>query len=116
MRRKVPRLRAMEFSKNSWFTPLIVGLIVSGLASISFSQKRKPSSVEERTKAAELIHSLEIRPIGDDADKARKWLNEWLRRVNDVNSPFCSALFQPGEPAPQHAEELSFQVRISMLA
>ena len=84
---------------------------------LCLAQRRKRSTPEDRAKAVQFAHRLETNPLGEDAQKARKWLDKWIREVADFSVPSCGHLPEnAGKAKPKYAAELAAQMRASIAA
>ena len=86
------------------------------LSDVCFPQRRNSSTLEERAKAVQLAHDLETNPLGEDAKKARKWLDKWIQEVPDISVPSCSRLLEDRAKSPRYAKELTTQMKASIAA
>jgi hypothetical protein len=82
---------------------LVVGLV---MARGTLAADRGPSTPEERTRAVNLVQSLESDPFGVDAQAARRWLTQWAIEVPDISVKVCADLLGPalGEKYPYSGE------------
>ena len=88
---------------------------LSGL--VCLAQRPRPSTPAERAKAVQYAHSLENNPLGEDAQKARKWLDKWINQVSDFSVPGCGHLLENAvKSKPKYARELTTQMRASIVA
>jgi hypothetical protein len=60
---------------------------------------RAPSTAEERAKAIKIARSLEVDPIGAEADANRAWLFRWAAEIPDIYFPSCRLLYEGKSPA-----------------
>jgi hypothetical protein len=88
-------------------------LILSGLALVSVltapaQQKRGPSKPEERARAVQFAHDLEINPLGPQAKSQREWLTLWLIEIPDITVEVCSRLLGREIPDKKNTARRSF--------
>lgn len=69
---------------------LVVGLTLICFASSAFSQKRGPSTPEERKRAVEMAAFLEEKPLAKEAKDYRAALLYFLAGVPDITVKLCT--------------------------
>jgi hypothetical protein len=69
---------------------LVVALALCCLAPAAYSQKRGPSTPEERRRAVELATFLEQNPLAKEAKEARGALLVFLAEVPDISISLCT--------------------------
>ena len=78
------------------------------------AEARGPSTPEERAHFVTLVRKLERNPLGENADAARQWLQEWAAAVPDIRFQVCPDLLDPafadGYP---YSREIKMQVMLS---
>jgi hypothetical protein len=80
-------------------------------------QKRGPSKPEERARAVQFAHDLEINPLGPQAKSAREWLALWLIEIPDITVEVCSRLLGPEIPDKEkYGTEVFSQLMYSEIA
>lgn len=80
----------------------------------TYSQKRGPSTAEERTKAVQVARDLEADPLGPNAKEERSWITVWLIQIPDMTVKFCTSLLGPrSDPENSHWPDVSTQMLYS---
>ena len=88
-------------TRAAFCTLAILFLFITAIGQKSaFSQKRGPSTVEERTKAVQFARDLEVDPLGPNAKEERSWITVWLIQIPDITVKFCTDLLGP-RPNPE---------------
>lgn len=97
--------------KLSLLAPVLALLLVPAppAAAQQPTEKRGPSTPEERAKAVELVRVLETSPDSPEAAQAREWLNAWLDEIPDMTVKYCLSLFGSREAAKALPQDLAMQ-------
>jgi len=100
-----------------WVSTIILLCSVGLSRGLAFSQKRGPSTPDERAKAIQFARDLEADPLGPNAKDERAWFTVWLIQVPDISVKFCTDLLGPrSKPESRHAAEISTQMLFSAAA
>lgn len=71
----------------------MVLLILLGLSAQTLrAQQRGPSTQEERARAVQAAHALQVDPLSPDVIPEREWLIKWLIEVPDISISLCPAI------------------------
>lgn len=74
---------------------MIVFAVLIGMAAAALqaqTEKRGPSTPEERKQAVAYIHDYVDNPLGPNAVKEREWVFRWVAEIPDVHVTVCIIL------------------------
>jgi hypothetical protein len=93
-------------------------LLVLFAAVLSASAKsRGPSTLEERNRVVDYVHSLEENPLAKDGLEKRMWLTEWIVEVPDVTvNACCTSLWSLDKVNGTYSNQLRMQAVYSQAA
>jgi hypothetical protein len=103
----------MQLSK--W---ICVVVVLAGLcASAQTNSARGPSTTEERARAVEVAHKLEVAPLDESLRGDREWLLLWLIQVPDIHVKICTNVLGDFMKAKyKHSSEIVGQLTFSAAA
>lgn len=88
---------------------MIVFAVLIGMAAAALqaqTEKRGPSTPEERKQALAYIHDYVDNPLGPNAVKEREWVLYWVIEVPDVHVSLCMVLDQLPKGNKKDASEI----------
>lgn len=92
-------------------------LIAFLLTSPALALQRGPSTAEERTRAVQIVRSLEANPLNKPTIKDREWLLMWIIEIPDISVTICTDPIKPilGKKK-NYSSDLVTQYMVGMVA
>ncbi|HUL17379.1 MAG TPA: hypothetical protein VLV88_15385 [Terriglobales bacterium] len=79
-------------STQARLASLLLIVFWASAACFGQSQKRGPSTAEERAKAVKIAQDLQTDPLSRSVQPEREWLIQWLIEIPDIGVDVCGGL------------------------